>query len=276
MLRLLFLIIGLTGLLHAQTLQSGVRYNGPVKLDVEALSVSFQLPPDWHAELMTPQGPLSLRPEQGDAEILMEANGTLVANPLRLLDQHIAIYGLSLHSIAGIEQIRAALYRRHYLVADRLDYTEATCFLAVGSQQRGLLIRGFYNEALREPVRHALLAIATSVSFTPLRKLPGQRELQAALENAHLVFYEKVGPVSEKRELWLCRDRHAVMESVHSAMMHARRITLRQSGTWNFDPPMLTLEFDGMTRAFEVSRDDRELLIRGDRTFRLPNRLCDR
>lgn len=258
-----------------EELQTGLRYEGPKKLTSPVLSVSFELPERWSAEFLTPEGPLSVMAEDDGAEILMEGNATMVADPISLLSWQKKLYGLTLRSYSGIEQVSASVYRRRYGVQEPARYSDAMIYLVVGSQDRGVVLNGFFNDEMRAKTLHALMAMATSISYAPLRALPRHGDLALALGNAHFVFYEQVGNISEKREIWLCRNRKVRLVSVHSALMNNQRVTLSKKGHWHFDDPTLTLVLnDDSNQTFQIGRYRKTVTFDGHRTFRLPNVLC--
>lgn len=265
------------GAAAAESLQTGIVYRGPVKLTAENLGASFMLPEGWKGELVHAKGPMVLQDTESTSRILLEANVSVIGNPIAMLGQKRVYYDMSLFSPTQVKRMSSSLYYRHYRVKGSDTFKEALIYLVLGSQDRAVLLYGFFEEGMLDRMRHTMISLSERLSFTVLRALPKQMtDLYLRLENAHLVFYERIGSYSEKREVWLCRNKEALLKGTYASDNRMARYVRSYRGQWRLDAQTLSIEVSPeLVFRYEVTLQGANLLIDGEQTFRLPNSLCE-
>lgn len=267
----------LSPLLWADELQTGVVYRGPLKLTAHTLGASFMIPSGWKGELVDSAGPMVLEDTHSRSRILMEANVSVVGNPVVLLAQKLTYYDLSLFSPTQIKKMRPSLYYRQYRVTGSDTFKQALLYLVVGTQGRAVVLYGFFEEGMYDTMRQTMMMLAERLSFTPIRALPKHmKDMFMRMEGGHFVFYERIGSFSERREVWLCRSQEALFKGTYSGDNHTARFVRSYRGTWHLEDEDLVIEVsDNLQFRYPLSLQDNNLLIDGVQSFRLPNHMCD-
>ncbi len=275
--RSVFLSGLLTVLLAAESLQPGRLYEGPMKLSARNFGASLMLPEGWKAQLAGPQGPLVLQRESGTSRILMEANVSVVGDPLALLPERMEYYDLRLFSPTQVKRMRPSLYYRLYQVEGSETFDQALLYLVLGTQGRAVVLYGFFTPGQYEQMRQVMMNLANTLGFTPIRALPHQlSSLYMTLSSGHFVFYQRKGSFSEKREVWLCRDGNAYLRGTYAVANNTSRSTVQRHGKWRLQGEKLVMEFDdGTAEHYRVSKHQNTLMFDKAQTFRLPNHVCE-
>lgn len=260
----------------AQTLEGGQVYSGPLKLTAPNLGASLMLPSGYRAQLASKQGPLIVQSDDDSHRMYLEANVSVIGNPVAMLLQKREYYGLRLFSPMQVKRMRPSLYYRLYDILDESRFTQALVYLVLGPQGRAIELIGFFENGGYEGMRQTMMTMADSISFTSLRVLPKQTSsLYLQLAGGHFVFYERHGSFSEKRELWLCRNADALLHGAYSTANRTSRSTASRRGSWELDEQTLTVKFgDGSFERYRVSKEANTLLFDGAQTFRLPSHAC--
>ena len=268
----------LSGVSHAQMLETGTVYTGPVKLTAVNLGASMMLPSGWEAQLVSERGPLVLQSRSDASRLLMEANVSIAGSPTALLGEKMAYYGLELFSSTQVKRMRPSLYYRLYQVRGSETFSQALLYLVLGPQGRAVLLYGFFAPGGYDTMRQTMMTFSDSLGFTPMRALPQQlSQLYMQLDGGHFVFYARRGSFSEKREVWLCRGGNAVFKGIYTVANNTSRRAVVRRGKWSLQDEFLVLELsDGALERYRVTKEENTLFFDGAQTFRLPNYGCRR
>jgi hypothetical protein len=275
--RAAFLIMLLiASVLRADELESGKVYTGPMKLSAPNLGASLMLPKEWQAQLVSARGPLVLQSQASASRILVEANVSVIGNPLAMLSEKMEYYGLDLLSLAQIRKVSATQYYRLYQVSGSPDFSQALLYLVLGSQKRAVLLHGFFVPGEYDSIRRIMMALSDSLGFTTIRALPWQMgTLYLQIGGGHFVFYERRSSFSEKREVWLCRNGKVIFKGQYTVANNTSRTTEVRRGKWHLDGNRLVLDLEGgMRKRYRVTMKENTLFFDGSQTFRLPNYGC--
>ena len=261
----------------AEVLRTGEVYAGPTKLTAANLGASFMLPEGWRAGLKGPNGPLVLQSVQERERILMEGNVSVTGDTTALLPEKMEYYGLKLFSPMQVKRMRPSLYYRLYQVDGSASFSQCLLYVVLGSQGRAVLLYGFFTPGHYEPMRHMMMRLSNTLSFTPIKALPHQlTNLYMLLSGGHFVFYERTGSYSEKREAVLCRDGKALLQGTYTVANKTSRTTLRKKGRWRLQGKDLVMEFnDGTAEKYRISKEQNTLMFDKAQVFRLPNHTCE-
>ena len=277
MLRVLYVVVMFALTLSATEIEYNKQYQGPVKLSATNYGVAFGLSAGWSAQMLSEKGPLFLSKEESSMQVVMHVETLDSSKVTAYLDQQFHFdSGVELFPMKGIRTLSSHLYRRTYLVNGSDFTSESVIYVTLGPQQRSVVMTGFYAPEESNMMDNFMLSMANSISFTPIRQLSGKTTPFASeLAGMYLVFYEKTAGYSEKRELWLCRDKQFLFKSFRTVGSKTSRVAIQEQGNWKVEEDILQLFFaTGAQMNYRLRKEQGRLMLNNQKSYQLKNTLC--
>ena len=274
---LILLLLFLWTTLSSVEIEKDMQYNGPLKLSATAYGVAFALPEGWSAQLLSGKGPFFLQKDDSSMQVVMKTQSIGLSEVSHYLNRKFQYdSGVKLFPSKRIRQISSTVYRRTYIVNGSDFSNEASVYVVLGPQGRGVVMTGFYAVEDAVDMENFMLKMAVSIGFTALRQQSNaDTPFAQELEGEHFIFYENSGTFSEKREIWLCRDRTFILKSHKTVASSNSKIKVVEHGKWSVESGSLRLYFsNGSKTGYRLSREYRALLVNGQRVYRLKNSYC--
>ena len=272
--RLLIIIIMIVGFVYGVELERGKTYDGPIKLTVKSLGVSFGFSYKWRATL--PQkGGLVLESKEKDARIIMNAKNFSAEEAIGYLNQSIKTESDEmLFPTSRITKLSPTKFHRIFRINGQ--ETVAMVYVILGSQQRAVVMMGFSLPDSYMQLQSEMLPMANTITFTALKPpLMEEDSLSKQLRGGHFTYYEAIGSHSEKRELWLCTNGYFLLHANYTSASGISNVLMEHHGTWALTNDLLQLnEQNGFQKVISIQAEGNGIYFNKSRSYRLRNRAC--